>query len=108
MVAAGADAVSMYPHSISIAPRTALTSEGDATYGTAVAYRANVQSVLVLTPTAEGEHVRAPGARIFVPGRPTVNIGDKVSHGSNVYDVLASDPTEPGLPGSTQFYARLV
>lgn len=100
--------MSQYPHSITIAPRTALTAEGDATFGTAVTYRANVQSVLVVVTNTDGEQARAPGARIFVPGRPTVNIGDKVSHGSNVYDVLASDPTEPGLPGSTQFYARLV
>jgi len=100
--------VSQFPHTIQVAARTAIDDNGVPAYGTPVEYRANVQGARVIVTSPEGVQIRVPGGRIFIPGRPAVDIGARVTHGTNTYEVMGADPGEVGIPAPSEFYARLI
>jgi hypothetical protein len=101
--------MSMFPYSITIAPRTVLTTAGAETFGTPVPYKADVQEMIINVTTPEGVQTQAPGCRIFLPGRPSVSNGSKVVHGSRSFQLISDpNPTPPGNTGSTQLLARLL
>ena len=101
--------MSVFPDSVTVAARTALTGAGVPTYATGVASRASVQAARVIAYDTTGAQVRTAGARIFLPGALDVDNGDKITHGSTVYEVVGYEPfDDPGKPNYRLVYARLL
>lgn len=99
----------MFPDSVSLYARTAVSVQGEPTYGAAVTSRASVQAARVIVTGGEGMQARADGARIFLPGAIAVDNGAKIVHGSTTYEVVGVAPfDDPGKPAYREVYARLV